>query len=537
MADSGTYDQATILRRQKIAEAMLGDAMKPRKIEHWAQGLAQMGQAGIAGYLSNQANEESKAAKAADTAALAALLTGGGAPASPAAPAANPVVTAMSGGPDYSKAISAIESGGSYDKLGPVTRTGDRAYGKYQVMGNNIPEWSKAATGTAMTPEQFLRSPEAQEAIFKNRFGGYVDKYGPEGAAKAWFAGEKGMNNPNAKDMLGTTVEGYGKKFMAGLEGPQAPVAQAMTPPQMPAAQPQGGGLLANATPQQKAVIAAGLNASEGSPARAIAMSMMTQLMKPQGYERLNDSTLYDPRTGKTLSIPDAEKSIPLGKDQRLVKDGKVIIDQQPDKAVKITLGNGQEVTAIQNPDGSFRLPDVKGAANMAPKLSEGERDQIIKDEDTKAAGESALSAIREARKLNEKAFSGAGAGARAWVARNSPVDLGTISGGLSKEGGKATTQLDNLLTEQALGSMKAIFGGNPTEGERKVLLDLQASSSKSPEERKEILDRAEKLMMRRIKMSGERAKSIREGSYFKPGGGGVDVPAADALKQKYGLD
>jgi hypothetical protein len=258
---------------------------------------------------------------------------------------------------------------------------------------------------------------------------------------------------------------------------------------------------------------------------------------KDNKLEKLNDSMLFNPRTGQTIPVPGADKPIALGKDQRLVKDGKVIVDQQPDKAVKITLSNGQEVTAIQNADGSFRIPEVQGSAAVTPKLSEGERDQIIKDEDTKAAGESALSAIREARKLNEKAFSGAGAGARAWVARNSPVDLGMVSGGLSREGGKATTQLDNLLTEQALGSMKAIFGGNPTEGERKVLLDLQASSSKSPEERKEILDRAEKLMTRRIQMSGERANSIRGGTYFKPGGASAPTTAADALKQKYGLD
>lgn len=288
-ADSGQYDQATILRRQKIAEAMLSEGMRPRKIEHWAQGLAQLGQAGIGGYMSHLANEDAKASKSADTAALAALLSGGSS--APATPAAAPATPAPAG--DYSKAIASIESGGAYDKLGPVTK-GDRAYGKYQVMGANIPEWTAAATGRRMTPDEFLSNPEAQEAVFKHRFGQYADKYGPEGAAKAWFAGEKGMNNPNARDVLGTTVADYGRKFMSAYApdqpykvagpptaAPQAPVAQAMTPPQMPAAQPAGGGgLLANATPQQRAAIAAGLGASEGSPARAIAMAMISNLSK-----------------------------------------------------------------------------------------------------------------------------------------------------------------------------------------------------------------------------------------------------------------
>ena len=55
-----------------------------------------------------------------------------------------------------------------------------------------------------MTPEQFLASPQLQDAVFQGKFNQYVQKYGPEGAAKAWFAGEQGMNNPNAKDVLGT---------------------------------------------------------------------------------------------------------------------------------------------------------------------------------------------------------------------------------------------------------------------------------------------------------------------------------------------
>ena len=121
------------------------------------------------------------------------------------------------GGGDYGGAIANIESGGRYDLRGPVTKTGDRAYGKYQVMGNNIPAWSQAALGRSVTPQEFLANPKLQDDIFKHRFGQYVDKYGPGGAARAWFAGEGGMNNPNAKDQLGTTVAGYERRFLGGL--------------------------------------------------------------------------------------------------------------------------------------------------------------------------------------------------------------------------------------------------------------------------------------------------------------------------------
>lgn len=123
-----------------------------------------------------------------------------------------------SGGLDAERnAISGIESGGKYNEVGPATKTGDRAYGRYQVMGQNIPQWTREALGRSMTPEEFLRSPQAQDAVFNQKFGQYKDKYGPEGAARAWFAGEGGMNNPNARDVLGTTVQNYSDRFMRGM--------------------------------------------------------------------------------------------------------------------------------------------------------------------------------------------------------------------------------------------------------------------------------------------------------------------------------
>jgi len=120
-------------------------------------------------------------------------------------------------GPDYGRAISSIESGGNYKAIGPPTKTGDRALGKYQVMGNNVGPWSEEVLGRRVTPQEFIQNPEIQDAVFKGKFGQYAEKYGPEGAAKAWFAGEGGMNNPNAKDVLGTTVSSYAAKFNKAL--------------------------------------------------------------------------------------------------------------------------------------------------------------------------------------------------------------------------------------------------------------------------------------------------------------------------------
>lgn len=123
---------------------------------------------------------------------------------------------------NYADAISSIESGGRYGLLGPMTRSGDRAYGRYQVMGANVPSWTREVLGRSMTPQEFLANPQAQDAVFNAKFGNYVQKYGPERAARAWFAGEGGMNDPNRRDVLGTSVADYGQRFMAGL-GSQPP--------------------------------------------------------------------------------------------------------------------------------------------------------------------------------------------------------------------------------------------------------------------------------------------------------------------------
>lgn len=139
------------------------------------------------------------------------------------APSAPAAAGAPAAGFDMNRAkqaIAGIESGGKYDALGPITRNGDRAFGKYQVMGANIPAWTKEALGQSMTPAEFLASPEAQERVFETQFGKSVAKYGnPADAASVWFSGRPLAKAGNAADVLGTTVPQYAQKFMAAYEG------------------------------------------------------------------------------------------------------------------------------------------------------------------------------------------------------------------------------------------------------------------------------------------------------------------------------
>ena len=234
-----------IAAQRKVAQAMMQRGSDYSPVQSAWQGAARLSEGLLGGLDAGMADAAERKNTTAERELLASLISGGApavVPAPVVAPTGAPVVAAPVGtdqaayptppapGPapttfrpgitaptgDAAAAIAAIESGGKYDKLGPVTRTGDRAYGKYQVMGANVPQWTRTHLGQEMTPDQFLASPEAQDAVFRGQFGQYAGKYGPEGAAKAWFAGEKGMNNPNAKDQLGTSVQAYADKFTRG---------------------------------------------------------------------------------------------------------------------------------------------------------------------------------------------------------------------------------------------------------------------------------------------------------------------------------
>ena len=221
--DTPTYKD--LQRRRAIVEA-LNEQATSRTPRNVGEGIAAIGNA-LAGYMANKAVGKKEDAERERVSGIYDALVGNG---------QGGFSGGVPTGGSARDAIASIESAGSgdYSARGPVTKSGDRAYGRYQVMGANIPDWSKEALGVALTPEQFLVDPKAQDAVFDHRFGGYTAKYGPEGAARAWFSGEGGMNNPNASDG-NLTNDQYAARFnsaMGGMGGMSSAV-EAMNPTQM----------------------------------------------------------------------------------------------------------------------------------------------------------------------------------------------------------------------------------------------------------------------------------------------------------------
>jgi hypothetical protein len=118
----------------------------------------------------------------------------------------------------YAASIRSMESSGNYSALGPLLSSGDRAYGAYGIMGSNIGPWSMSALGQSLTPNQFLSSPSAQDAIFQKIFGGYLSRFGnANDAASAWFTGRPLSTGAGASDIFGTTGQSYVDQFNTNL--------------------------------------------------------------------------------------------------------------------------------------------------------------------------------------------------------------------------------------------------------------------------------------------------------------------------------
>ena len=129
-------------------------------------------------------------------------------------------------------AIKQQESGGDYN----VVNSGSGALGAYQVMPDNVASWTQQALGKALTPQQFLSDPSAQDRVAESILGGYYDKYGARGAAAMWYSGQP---DPN-KTYGSPSVADYVNQVISRMTS--APPADGSTPTQ-PGSGVTGAGL------------------------------------------------------------------------------------------------------------------------------------------------------------------------------------------------------------------------------------------------------------------------------------------------------
>ena len=265
-----------------------------------------------------------------------------------------------------------------------------------------------------------------------------------------------------------------------------------------------------------------------GAPFAQMAQQQLLQQQKlaqpqpqpqPQPFNLSPGQTRFGPDGKPVASLPPTPPQPPQRQPQIIqTAEGPMVVG--PDgKAMPITGPAGAQV----------RPPARQGG----PMTATAQR-ELIETEEQVQGGQAALQLFQQAKALNDKAmgFTGAGMLASAGSVLPSALRPGTVD---------ATQDLDNILQSAALPQLKAIFGGMPTEGERKILLDVQGSSSKPPKVRSEIFKRAEAAIQRRIQFNAEKAKRLREGTYFTgeglpslqpQGGGGLSADEQRELQE-----
>lgn len=168
-----------------------------------------------------------------------------------------------------------------------------------------------------------------------------------------------------------------------------------------------------------------------------------------------------------------------------------------------------------------------------AQPLTATDKKAILDAEEKLQSSKATIANLQQAKKLSPQAMQGPGASTRGYFS--------SFLGGSSDLGkaGIATQDLENLVTTNALQSLKSIFGVNPTEGERAILLDVQGSVGKPDAVRQKIYDRAIEAANRRIAFEQQRVDELRGGAFYKPQGGlsKGSSPQAEASSEPVVID
>lgn len=138
-----------------------------------------------------------------------------------------------------------------------------------------------------------------------------------------------------------------------------------------------------------------------------------------------------------------------------------------------------------QYADGSV---DIVGKAQ--PKQDASTLGKVAEIQGMNDSANQTIAQLKKAKELSRQGiYSGYGASGRADV-------MGFVGG---TEQSKRTQEYTNIIVNSALQSLKAVFGGAPTEGERAMLIKVQASADYPQEVREKILDQAIEMAQAKI--------------------------------------
>jgi hypothetical protein len=190
---------------------------------------------------------------------------------------------------------------------------------------------------------------------------------------------------------------------------------------------------------------------------------------------------------------------------KRVSQIGELNVDRQLSQIQSALSGMtiAQATLALQGEKFQFQKTT---AEESSKKLTPGEIKLKSEAESVLGGLDDSMSSLKRAYSLNPNTFDGtlADTAKLKVLEQTNPKDPRVL----------ATREQTNLLSKGAVDRLKAAFGGNPTEGERAALLQLEGLDSKSKEERALIMKNTYKLLQARRTREQKRLQEITSGAY-----------------------
>ncbi|WP_343714045.1 transglycosylase SLT domain-containing protein [Inquilinus sp.] len=391
-----------------------------------------------------------------------------------------------------------MESGGrQFDRNGQPLTSPAGAIGIAQVMPATGPE-AAALAGLPWDEQRFRNDPQYNEALGAAYYQAQLGRYGgdPELARAAYNAGPGRTDQyvNGGRPLPAETVKyadmngdgrvggGSGQDALRGGAGPDT-----MAAPQALQQSQQQGPQFSPEVMQAAFAILSDPWADEGQ--RQVAGLVIGQALKmdqPINGIEVNNR-LVNPRTGQVLADFSQQQFHTLSADEKAAR------------------GLPAEGAFQIGPDG--KVSQIGGSGTTI-NLNTASNQEAIRGADQSVVGiQSAMQALDRAMELNNSAASGPLAGVE---------QLGNRL--FDQQAAAATTEMNTLITQTALDQLRAIFGGNPTEGERKILLEMQGAGNMTRAERAAVLQRAKIAAQNRLALAQAQSRDLRTGDYYKQG-------------------
>lgn len=158
--------------------------------------------------------------------------------------------------------------------------------------------------------------------------------------------------------------------------------------------------------------------------------------------------------------------------------------------------------------------------------ISAADKKAVMSAEDDLPNIEGTIDALKAAKDLNDKTFTGYTAGIRGSIGTSGVPGANLL---VDRDKALATSEFGKVMSGEAIKTMADTLKGATTDFELKKFETMLADPTTPPEIRGRTIDRMIKLAEKQREIKSRRVNDLRGGTYFKPGGpqAGASYPAA----------